>query len=473
MGRKLSVAEIGLCFFFPALVLGLIFYFQPFWGIMDDYVNLLYVRQMKDVGFFKTYWIEASADLFGSGRMRFTNIPMVLALYGPSMNNSLVTFAINAIFVSGIFLFTAYVFGISADMLGLKIGRSEFVGLFFLFCFAYPWSQHLFLSPSVQEKLVILASVALIWLLFRIRDLSSNLLWALSIFVLLVFAVNTKEQIVLFFPLLLAIQLQIGREGDRYLRFGLLFFLLVVAVASIYWAGTFGYYKRDRYGLEAAMATLRTSKSMWLFLGLAGLAEFFVIRRWIRERNLFQFLHRSAYPLGLLLFVLLMLPWGLGNYLNTVALVFVFFSLYFVVEAFFPPKLIQRALFPAMALASLASSLFFLAPGLSAAGDLGNLLASDSLKSVGSERINIPCEEGATRIQQYAKMFHNLDLTVELAREVGNEFVKRTGGLWIVSSLRCTNGANFGELEATGQVENLFRGRFSSGFQIFRVLGKQ
>lgn len=473
MAAKLSFGDriaLACAALLPILVFALIFYYRPFWGLMDDAVNIGMARTMKEQGFLTVWWSESMSDLFGNGRLRFLYPAMIGLLYAPAGANSLVTFSANALLVCASFVFLAFVYARSAASIYRTRSHFAFALSFFLFCFAYPWTQYLFLAPSVQEKLVLLFSGIVVAALYMSRNAKNDLLWLASLALPLLLALNTKEQIVLFFPLFLAIQFQAGRPDKRGKRLFLLLLLLLASTALLWWAGKHGSYKA-RYGLESALVNLRKSKSVWLFLGLGFMAELAALQEHLRRtRDLPRFLHASTYPAGLVLFVLIMLPWGMGFYLNAAALIFCFFCLYGIAQAALPQGWLEAYakvfLIPA-ALLGVAG----MAPGFSAYGDLGRLLSSGELKVAAENQreLNIPCQEGAERIQQYAKWFHGLDLVVKVPLASSAEEVLGQGGLWITSPLRCTNGVDFLSLAEQSRAKVLFRGRYASGFHLIEV----
>lgn len=454
----------------PALIFGLIVFYRPFWGLMDDAVNISTVRKMKELGFWAIWQQETASDLFGSGRMRGLYQGMVWAIYGPGGENSLVAFLLNAALVCGVFFVLSLAFSRSASMIFKLRGRFDFAVIFFLFCFAYPWSRYFFLAPSLQEKLVLLFSGILLLALYAARNVKSDLWWSIGILLPLLFALNSKEQIALFFPLLLAFQLHLGAPEKKWRRIIVLLFFLVASAILIKWAGSHGDYK-DRYGLEAAVINLKKSKTVWLFLTLGFLGIFVSVMRWWKERDLLLFLHRMAYPAGLILNVMIMLPWGLGHYLNTVSLVFFFFCLFLLWDWIAKDYAAGKLTTIFSATTAVAVTFLLTGPTISAYGDLGKIISSAPFREIAQQNriFHIPCQEGAERIEQYADWFQGLDIAVLVDQEVAPDSNPDVSGIWMFSPSRCTNGFDFGRVGEAGRLEYLFRGRYPSGFHLVRI----
>lgn len=460
--------------FLPLLILFFVFHYKPFWGLMDDAVNIQMASGMQKLGFFSVWWKEFLADLFGNGRLRALYFPMVWFLYGPAGDNSLVTFALNVVFVCGILAYCAFVYGRLAARLFHWDPKATTLG-FFLLSFCYPWTHYMFFAPSVQEKLVLLFSALMVDALHRNRNTESQGKWLAILSCVLLLAVNTKEQIVLFFPLFTLLQLEFSANDKKWIRFVFCLSLLVIGTILVWWAGKHGTYKAH-YGITAALDNLRSSKSALLFLFVALSAELGALYSLFKNKDWFGFFVKSSFPLGLALFVVIMLPWGLGHYLNSAALIFFLMSLFMILDTAgrIVPVLFKYSDYGYVAIVFVAlyTSLMQSGHAFSAYGDLRAILGSAELKRITETGavFQIPCTEGAERIAQYAGWYYNADLKAKVATENDPHKAFFAGKYWIYSPLRCTSGLDLLGMAKDSKAKMLVLGNKPDGFHLVEIL---
>jgi hypothetical protein len=193
--------------------------------------------------------------------------------------------------------------------------------------------------------------------------------------------------------------------------------------------------------------------------------EFFNLRQWKKTGDFFLFLEASAYPTGLLLFVVIMLPWGLGFYLNSVVVVFFVMCCFLIFRGIAGhSRFLVQATF---ALIPLGIVVTLLKTGLyySALGDYGKILASPELKAIAAENrtVYMPCDEGAIRTAQYARLFQNRKLNTSSLVPLTAEEIRAKGGVWLFSPAMCSNGLESVLLDESRGAKILFRGRWPSG----------
>ncbi|HEY8277980.1 MAG TPA: hypothetical protein VIH99_00060 [Bdellovibrionota bacterium] len=455
----------------PLLVLAMLFYFRPFWGLMDDGVNVFLVEKMRSEGIFRIWWDMSMYDIFQQGRMRLMYFLMVPVIYMPAAGSSVVAFAINIVWVCLTFAFVAAASWPSLSYAyGLK-NKAFAVFLFFVLCFAYPWTMHAFRAPSVHEKLVIFFAglvLAAQYSKFASRSLPH---WLGVMVPSLVLALNTKEQIALYFPIFLAAQVHVDSQKKNYRRTALLLFLLLASAGVIKWVGTHGTYK-SAYGLERAKITLRNSKSLYLFLALAFSAQAAAFVDFLKHRKWPRLLLASSYPAGLVLFVLLMLPWGMGGYLNCAATIFVvacaialgkFARTHWRAFGRLPLKFLGASAYGLAVLVTVVT----VAPDLSAYADLRRIFESREIEEVAAsgKTLWMPCSEGAGTMQTYWKEFRGVDLKVRVPADPSS---MRAGEYWLGSFPRCTNGEDFAQWVAKGEAVAMVAPAAKGGFMLLK-----
>lgn len=463
-----SIAEAlapALPLLFAFLILGCILFFKPFWGLMDDENNRVLGSKMLSGNFFEIWNTNFWNDLYGNGRLRAWYWPMIASLYGISGTNSLITYFLNALFVFAILFLLAKAMARVLEELFPSTYRWNFY-FFLLFSIAYPWTNHLFISPSLQEKLVLLGGALVIFSLPRLDKFKSNLLWFLAWIALLAIACNAKEQIVLFFPILVGFQYQVSK--GKLLRPLLLLFLLCISLGIIYWVGTWGGYK-GRYGIEGLKHTIEHSRSLWIFLGASIVSLLASIAYYLKIRELPRFFLASTFGISLIGFLTILAPWGLGHYLNTSALPFCFLCFVFVTRTWLPSQFLTPVNYFVGFILSFASFAITFVPAFSAYGDLRVLLESEQLRAVSSEALFMPAEEGRESFVRFAKWKSDLDLKINQGSEFTQEQALEKGGVWIVSPLRANNPIDFEKLLVEGKVERIFKGRLASGFHLYRI----
>lgn len=164
--RRLSLLA-GLS---AATVLGGLVWQRPFFGLMDDHRFLKYAAIFHDSGFWPNAWEYFKSDL-AWGMFRPTLPFMLYGLYWTTGETPLVLFTLN------FFLSFAALLGLAGALEAVMRHRSrildgcsreQVVAATLLGALLFPWTHDLFLHPSLQEKVVMLAgALNLYW--FGIR----------------------------------------------------------------------------------------------------------------------------------------------------------------------------------------------------------------------------------------------------------------------------------------------------------------
>src|SRR3989344_4921855 len=448
--NRILLFTAGICM---GVILAAIVGFQPFWGLMDDPTIFNFLQKARLNGFWQEWFRFVQYDLFVSGRLRPFFPVMMQVLYGPFSESTAVYFA-NGIFVFSIFYALAVV--LRKHFFAEEANNKSLSILFFVLCFIYPWAHYFFMAPALQEKLVLLALILFLALFLKLKNTSNLIVYTIAVAALLIVGIATKEQFAIFFPLFLILQISKDAKDKRFYRSFLLLFLEVLAVFVVWKIGKIGGYK-NRYGWDSAILTFRQSKSLYLFFTFI-LLHITVLFVYLRPRNLQQFLQKIycfAPSVCLLAFLVIMIPWGMGGYLNAVTTPLVALG---IVQIF---TLLKRKLPFTVAISILAVgiTLYQSVVAFSNYGDLRSLLFSEELKQYSPKKMPIymPCEEGAGAVAQYAEKFAGISLHVKAVLFAQDfEKLRKQNTLWIVSSLRCyPDYFSFLEAIKNGQAEVL------------------
>lgn len=462
----------ALTFSLPLIVLALLLYHRPFWGHMDDNANLLIAEQMRTDGIFSTWWNHSMIDLFDHGRLRSIYFATIAIIYLPAGSSSVTAFAINIVFLSAILYFAAVAFWSCArDAYGLT-QRRAFIFAFVALSFAYPWTVYAIRAPSVQEKIVLLFAALVLWVQYHFSGKSYGV-WASFTVLSLLVSVQTKETIALFFPLFLAAQLHLDFPKRSYVRTASLLTLLLALASLIKWAGTHGTYKAA-YGMERAAQTLVNSKSLYVFFLLALAAGSVALLDYFRHKSVTRFFLALSSPVGLLLFLGLMIPWGLGGYLNCSATVFVVMCVIGLFK-YARSRLVflrKQSLLVYAAFAYVAACLVFftrLNADYSTYADLRRVLFSPELSSAAEKgkTLWMPCAEGAYTIEHYMLRFRGIKLATRMPND-NPVLAMNADQYWLTSPGNCSGEQNVSDWIARGEAETLIAPHYKGGYTLVR-----
>lgn len=456
----------------PLLALALLFYYRPFWGVMDDSTNLYIADDMRREGVLPIWWKLTVIDLFDHGRLRALYFAMVALIYVPGGTSSVVAFGINIVFLFGIFLFSAAAFWYAARDAFALSRRNAFYFAFITLCFAYPWTVHAIRAPSVQEKIVLLLAAIVLLVQYKFERLALGR-WAFLVGLAVATSLQTKETIALFFPLFLAVQLHLDHPKRYYVRTGILLLFLLLSSGLLKWAGTHGTYKLS-YGMERALLTLANSKSLYLFLLLALAAGSASVIDYLRHKNLTRLFLALSFPVGLLLFIVLMLPWGLGGYLNCSAILFVVMCLIglfkFSRDRFTALMRVPLKVFAGLTYCSAILVTFvLLSADYSTYADFRRVLFSDAVAAMAQNgnTLWMPCAEGAGTVEHYLKRFRGLKVNT-LTPE--GSVPMEAGQFWLTSPGNCSNEHSMSEWIERGEAETLVAPQRKGGYTLVRRL---
>jgi len=319
--------SIGPLVFLILCPLFAIFYFNPFWGLMDDGHLIFQAEQASTAGgYLRLLHQYTVQDVIHWGMLRPFYPALILALF--SVYESIYAYFLNfaAVLCSVILLIYSILKSPWWNCFEKlrPAANWKYAAAMMVVFLGTPWSAFLFSRPSLQEKLVYIgAAVALFWVNKKsIQKLSLLSYIGTGCFVLLI-GFCTKAQFIFFLPLVLTNQIAHDfyrtdqSRSYRWARSAALALMSGLGAITIFLIGKGGEYTSS-YDSSMILINLQQSRAIWLFMpfGLAGLVAGFTLAgrggdRWIR------FLLIVSPVAGMFLFLLLMLPWRLGGYLYT------------------------------------------------------------------------------------------------------------------------------------------------------------
>lgn len=387
--------------------------FPPFFGFMDD---LTYVRtaqgiQAEGLFAYMSHWLPA--DYSASGRFRPFLPIMAWAFYGPFGLHYLPLHIVNGIFNLLLLALFAWAY--------LRVWRLvypeqikcvvSFAALFFLAELAFPWSHLMIALPALQEKIIFLAALAALLGFTSQRVASWPWLARVPLLAALVaLGTFTRESFILFYPPLLAASW--AKENRKRFPTETAVYLLVMLalIGLVWWLGRGNAYK-SKFSLETLSLTIQNSRSIWIFLGLALLSLGVSLKG---SRTIFQGLARAFPAASLAGFVLLMAPWGVGGYLNTVAAP-LFAACALTLAPLLPAAARRNSALHAFAALVLLLFAAELAIDATTKQDVKKALESAAMKDIATSNIlYAPCDEGADHLRAYATKFFGYKLQVEV-----------------------------------------------------------
>lgn len=307
----------------PLVVVSILFYMKPYFGLMDDGSNLSYARSLHGIGDWISFiFSKFFEDTRQNGRFRFFYFVMIGLLYGPNAYHP-IGLQLTSLALSIVILTTAATALVRASRLlytekpliqPVTMALAAILG-----AWIFPFTIYWFNAPSVHEKLVVLGASCFLLYLIHFAKLGFRFWLPLSLLVLLTCS-NTKEQIVIYYPAFVALQWGIDRKifEKNYRRTISIILIGVFVIGIIYWIGinATGTYKQ-KYALSEIVTTLRNSKSIPLFIGAFLFSSFLANRNRRRTQNLELMAFEVLLSFSFIVFCLLMAPWGVGHYLNS------------------------------------------------------------------------------------------------------------------------------------------------------------
>lgn len=255
----------------PIVLIGLVLYYRPFFGHMDDGRML----DLLDSGDFERHLSHFTNKDYGYiGGTAFSHLLILPSYHFGNVFGPIALHSINIVLVTaiiGIFLFALAQVGLfSKQYLPVAITAS----------FLWPLTVELIFFPSLHEKGIILSTAFLfLWVRHSINVKSHTIFWAVTVALFLLSA-TSKTHVVLFLPAVAVAAWAIRKEYSDLTRpMGIIFFAFVtVAIISI--AGLTGNYSGAQK--TGSLVTNALSKYSIVMLSVVLAYGFYLILRMSR-----------------------------------------------------------------------------------------------------------------------------------------------------------------------------------------------
>ncbi len=375
------------------IVLGSIVFMRPYWGLMDDsnYVDNM-IPKMKEIGIFSYSWRYGISDLTW-GMFRPTLPLMAYFIYSPGISTvPWVTFLWNALIVFGL------IFGY-CKVLG-KILNLPWSYLL-LVCAAFFYTHDLLQHPSLQEKMLYLVAIPLLFICHYRKNLSALSFWSFTI-LLLALGASVKASFTVHFSVAFlaflgaTIDSLKAKNGKAWLELILFGFLGLVMVVFFAYISKHGGYTQQ-YSHSKILPNLKSIHGV-LFLVPILLGFLVAAFQWRKVWNDPALL---IPPIGVLAFLVIFLPWGIQGYIHTVVAPIyaaLIIQLAYFSQKFFPKWvwLLPLCIF-AICVSGYRSYAMF-----GRLQDIGNIVnRSTELANAGISEIEMPCEEGYQSMERF------------------------------------------------------------------------
>lgn len=448
------IARISVLFLF-ALILCAVFFYRPFFGLMDDAVNLLFLLpKLQERGVFAYAWEYAKADL-SWGMFRPTNPLMIYGLYSIGKQwGSVWMFAVNALTVLGILYANAFIL---ARILKINLWLVLLTNL------AFFYTLDLFQFPSLQEKMVLLFGAALLACSYsRTLKLPWKLL-GISVFTIL--GVFVKASFCIYIAVGAVALLDSLRDTPRKRASFILAFVAlldILGVLFLAYVAKHGHYTVDRYSTGKILANLLSiDGAMFLLPCALFLALFF------RKKNLIERPGIFVPVIGVFAFLAIFLPWGIKAYIQS------------VVSPLFAALLIQLAetllarqrtlwisALIALALTIVSYRCHTMFTRLNEIGRIVEM--APALYKNGVQEIYMPCEEGAHSLEIFFQYAQNTAIKVTYFGDMG---AVSTGKILFYDQGLCPLPGKVDEIPGYS-AEYLYKSPMKYGFKLVRETRK-
>lgn len=393
METKLEKIARWAVFFALVSVFAQIIYWRPFFGLMDDAMNLLVqLPRLREKGVFAYAWEYAQNDItWGMFRPIYPVMMFLLYEVGDVLGPTAYYIA-NA-------CFSVAVIAANAAVLS-KIIRIPAAWIL-LFCSAFFYGYDLFQHPSLQEKLILLFGAGALW---AASDTKLKLTLRYSLLLLFtLLGTLSKASYCIYIAASFLAWLSYSRDLPFKRRRALTVFLLGFQMGCVGFLAritSLGEYTSGHYSLAKILPNL-LSRDGFMFAIPTALA----FGLWLRKKTLEEAPERLLPVIGVAGFLAIFLPWGIAGYIQTVITPLFAALLAQLAFALVPAK--KRWLW-ALPLTVLAVGVSIYRPyGMFARlGDLGAIVRSATeLKEKGVDRLYLPCHEGSTLMGMYLEHF--------------------------------------------------------------------
>lgn len=411
---------------------------QPFFGYMDDAELIQQSIHTHSAGFWSEFWPLMRAD-YRWGMIRPLYPFMVAFLYGNAGDQPSVLFLLNFLLAMFAIIASAYAWTHAfAPKILVAPSQEQNRVLFLLailFSMAWPWTHDLFLHPSLQEKLVLIAGAAnLLWFSEAHENIKTPWYFLFTAIILL-FGFGSKIQFAYFMPALLA--LMFYHWSQRKLQWHKIAY--VVALFLI-WLGATKLIAAQ--GIYTAQFNYDNSwVNLWfgkpLILLTIGLIWIIYVFRNFSNSPLAVRLLAGAPAWSLLLYIAVVIPRGIGGYLlSPLGAILGIMLGFWLIQRQDATKYGVVALLSLMAIgiSIYRSSVFF-----GKLADVRILVYSQELAGIAQKGGHVTmCIEGASNLVYYAKRYRGIDLSASsaLAEDPSNQYFIMDSKLCVIDQPR-------------------------------------
>lgn len=439
----------------PFVILGMILWLRPGWGLMDDVTNVFtMVPKMREQGSFQFGWVYAMGDIHW-GMFRPLYPPMVHLIYFPGMATTpWVSFAWNALLV-------CVLAGMFAWVLAriLKLSTATIVLAMGAFFYGHDLFQHL----SLQEKHVMLAGLACIWLFWNRPRLSAAVFWPLAL-VCFVFGACAKASFAIHYSVavwaFVATNAEELRRGKprAWLETSLVLASLVILVLVFAYISRQGSYTAA-YSSSKIIPNLLSAHGPFLLLPVvAALAWALLHWRevWARPELLLPAIGVSAY-------LAIFLPWGIGGYVQSLVTPF-YAALIIQLGVWYLGALPRAVWLVPLAVLSLAVTTYRSFANFGRLGDVHRIVAAGpQLEARGVSNLWMPCNEGSLSMDRF---FREAGSKITVSEQLPSMPAK--GKILLYDQSMCPLPARAVLPVDCGENEILFPGSFAKSYRVLR-----
>lgn len=416
---------------------------------MDDSNNLrVLMPEMAKQGVFSFSTGYLSSDL-SWGMLRPFYPLMVFILYSPGLWWGPTAFFIfNALIVFAILYFCAERFAKVLDL-------NKWTILIWMFCLLHTYDllQH----PSLQEKIVQLIGALLLGYCAQMTSL--NLKSFLIIVGVTVLGYLTKASFVIYsamalMALVASLRGNLTTPQSGYLL--LLGSLNGLCVLFLKYIGSKGTYT-SRYGWSHALGHLKSPGGLFYLLLVAiGLTYVFFQKGGIKTKI------KEAIPTaGIILFLLVFLPWGFDGYLQSITVI--------------PVAALLAQLTPKRNVFAVGISVFAVTVAVwksnsmfSRLHDIGKVINMGQQLSTRGEAVYMPCFEGRGSMEYYFSAFAKQSIPVENIPPTA-QLKDLSGKLIMFDKQMCMLPFDASQISSC-RTENLYESPLAKGYKLLKVI---
>jgi len=337
----------GVFLIFCLIVIAAYVYHQPSWGMMDDWAHLDLTEKIwtaqDPLAALSTYF---SAE-FEEQKIRPLHCLMTLFVYKFFVHSPTVVYILNFCFGMALLPLWGKIF----EMMFCKgeKEKADHIYIYPLSFFAFLPFWNNFMYISLQEKLIFYFSTLSIYFLGRLIQKNEGRYTWYTLFFSVLCLLSKPTGIFLIVTLMvfsMAMLLFDRRKGKNFEMMGAVCFVILIAYYLVIKVALFSTSYSSRYGDNLNIAGIIQNLSAasifipaLLLVSVIAFIVFFVLFRKKRVELFALFL-----PIGFIIYIFILLPWGIINYLLGPAAPFLLgmcFPLYLAIKRFLSKRRLE------------------------------------------------------------------------------------------------------------------------------------